>query len=296
MSDSKNRVLRAVRLLDKAVRIGRGGIEELEGDDAAAQSAPDVRVPDSEEKRALVAAEAEIRKLKGEIRDLELSAKEERDAANAARDELARARVEIDSERRELEANLEREVTQACENARREGLEAGTAQGYEEGIKKADSEKQTEYSARFNDALNMLSGMTKSLSEAREQLAAAHAPQLVRLWEIMLEKMLAVKVSIDTDAAIRIVDTILKRVSDRERVLVYLNPQDITMVESSKDSLVESIRGVKNFEMMSDDHVDRGSCLVETNMGIYDARWRTQLEQISTEVETLLMELMNPDA
>lgn len=51
---------------------------------------------------------------------------------------------------------------------------------------------------------------------------------------------------------------------------------------------MDSIRGVKFFELLSDDHVDRGSCLIETNLGIYDARWKTQLEQISTEVQGLL--------
>lgn len=295
MSDpSKNRVLRAVRLLPTAVRVGRGGIEELSREESS--SAPEERPAESEERLALAAAEAEIRKLKAEVRDHELSVSEEREAANAARAELAKLQADIERERNELFAKLERESAEARETAKQEGYQEGNAKGYDDGIKKADAEKSAEYSSRFSDALKLLDSMTKSLQDAREQLAASHAPELVRLWEIMLEKMLSVRVSIDAESAIRIVDTILKRVSDRERVVVYLNPQDISMVQNSRDSLIESIRGVKSFEMMSDDHVDRGSCLVETNMGIYDARWRTQIEQIQTEIETLLMEIMNPNA
>jgi flagellar assembly protein FliH len=88
------------------------------------------------------------------------------------------------------------------------------------------------------------------------------------------------------------VESLLKRISDRERIIVYLNPEDVAMIEESKESLMDSIRGVKFFELMSDDHVDKGSCLIETNLGIYDARWRTQLEQASAEVQNLIMESM----
>ena len=62
------------------------------------------------------------------------------------------------------------------------------------------------------------------------------------------------------------------------------------MIEGIKDNIMDSIRGVKFFELQADDHVECGSCLIETNLGIYDARWRTQLEQISGEIENLLME------
>ena len=58
----------------------------------------------------------------------------------------------------------------------------------------------------------------------------------------------------------------------------------------TKDDLLDVLRGIKHFEFLADEQVERGSCLVETGMGIYDARWRTQLEQISTQIRQLLEE------
>jgi flagellar assembly protein FliH len=132
--------------------------------------------------------------------------------------------------------------------------------------------------------------MLRALSEARAHLASAHSSQLIRLWEMMLRRMLVTMVEMDPEVVERIVQSLLKRNSDRERIIVYLNPEDVAMIEESKESLMDSIRGVKFFELMSDDHVDKGSCLIETNLGIYDARWRTQLEQVSSEVQNLLLE------
>jgi flagellar assembly protein FliH len=147
-----------------------------------------------------------------------------------------------------------------------------------------------EYEGRFSHALALLDEMARSLAESRDCLVSAHSSQLIRLWEMMLRKMLLAMVDMDPEVIERILRNLLKRISDRERIVVYLNPGDIAMMEESKESLMDSIRGVKYFEFMSDDHVDKGSCLIETNLGIYDARWRTQLEQISSEVQNLLLE------
>jgi len=53
----------------------------------------------------------------------------------------------------------------------------------------------------------------------------------------------------------------------------------------------EILRGVKRLELKPDAHVDKGSCIVETNLGIYDARWRTQFEQIDGVVDSLFQKL-----
>lgn len=293
MSDaSRNRVLRAVRLLQDPVKIGRGATEEQAAPDGASSSISEPIVPESADLAALHEAEAEIRKLKAELRDRDASLSEERDAARAAREEVDSLRAKFEQEKAAMTASIAKEAEEAREKAAREGRDAGHAEGYEAGLKKADAEKKAEYEARFSDALLMLSSISSSLEDAREQLAAVHAPQLIRLWEFMLERMLAAHVTLDSEIVVRVLGSILKRVSDRDRVMVYLNPGDVATVEASKDDLMETIRGVKSFELLSDDHVDKGSCLVETNMGIYDARWRTQLEKISDEVRTLLMENM----
>lgn len=294
MSDPRQRVLRAVRLLPTAVRIGRGGLEDAETEARKAESSAS-REPESEEHAALVAAEAEVRKLKAELRDNEAAVNEARETAKKAKAEMDILRAELEREKAELQASIEIEITERREAASKEGYDEGIARGYDEGLKKASEEKQAEYEQRFSDALRTLDGMCSSLKDAREKLALMHAPQMIRLWESMLARLLEANVAMDASVVSRVIDSILKRVSDRERIILYLNPADISMIENSKEDLMETVRGVQTFELLSDDHVDRGSCLVETNLGIYDARWRTQLEQIAQEVQSLVMECMITD-
>jgi len=245
---------------------------------------------DQTENSALKMAEAEIKKLRSELKYSE-------ENLASAREECKVLRLSIDSEREallrersEFRANSAKEAEDARESACAEGREQGHASGYEEGLVKAESDVKREYEEKFSHALLLLDEMASSLSASRERLAKAHSSQLIRLWEMMLRRMLVTTVETDPKVVERVVQDLLKRISDRERIIVYLNSEDVAMIEENKESLIDSIRGVKFFELMSDDHVDRGSCLIETNLGIYDARWRTQLEQVSLEVQSLLLE------
>lgn len=292
MSDRQS-YLRAVRLLPTAVRIGRGGADLPDDETTGGDRAPFEE--ESEEKTALIAAEAEIRKLKGELRESELQMQEAQDSARALTIAMDSLRSDIKKERSQMMSEMNRNAEAAKADAAMAGYKDGSERGYREGLAKADAEKSEEYAAKFSSTLGALDGIVRSMQDAREKLASDMAPMFIRLWGMMLERLLHASVSLDAGAVERTMRVILQRVSDRERIMIYLNPADVPLVEASRDDLTDQVRGVKVFEILSDEHVDRGSCLVETNLGIYDARWRTQLEQITGEVEALVTECIATD-
>jgi flagellar assembly protein FliH len=250
---------------------------------------------DKVERSALDIAEAEAKKLRSELRGREADLAEARELCGNLRARMEADHADLDRERAAFRENSAKEAADLKESARVEGHEEGRSKGYGEGMAKAEEDMRVEYEGKFSRALVLLQDMVTELGDSRERLAVSHTSQLIRLWNMMLQRMLSARVEIDPEAVMRMVENLLKRISDRERIIVYLNPSDITMIEESKERLMDSIRGVKFFELMSDDHVDKGSCLIETNLGIYDARWRTQLEQVSSEVQNLLMESMASD-
>ena len=288
----RQRLIRAVRLLPGSVRVTRGQMEDIApgGGDSAV-----IEIEDRVERSALEVAEAEVKKLRSELRRCEGDLAASRDECRTLKSSMESERAALDKERGDFRANSVKEAAELKEAARAEGREQGHSSGYAEGLEKAEADTRQEYEDKFSRALGLLDEMARSLAESRERLASAHSTQLIRMWEMMLRRMLATMVEMDPGVVERVVHTLLKRISDRERIIVYLNADDVAMIEESKESLMDSIRGVKFFELMSDDHVDKGSCLIETNLGIYDARWRTQLEQISSEVQNLLLESIATD-
>jgi flagellar assembly protein FliH len=253
-------------------------------------SVPIEREEDKAAKSALATAEAEVKKLRAELRDREKDLSESREECKQLKLQMESERAALDRERNDFRANSSAEAAALKETSRVAGHKEGFDKGHSEGLAKAEASVRHEYEGKFAGVISLMEGIAASLEQSREQLAKTHSPQLIRLWEMMLSKMLATMVDMDPKVIERVVSGLLKRISDRERIIVYLNPADMSMIEENKDTLMDSIRGVKFFELMSDDHVEKGSCLIETNLGIYDARWKTQLEQVSSEVKNLLLE------
>lgn len=275
MSDlSKRRLYRAVRLLPEAVRIGP--VEEM------APAAEGGEGPSPSKTLALeLQYQARIESLEREVAAL----KERNAALQAARAEAEEA-LSSGLAQREKAYGAERDETLAL--ARAEGLEAGRRTGYAEGAAKAEKEIAQRYRGRFDEALALLGKIDEALKASFAELEEIREPRLIRLWEVTLARLLAREISLQESPVIPLLRQVLLRTSDRERIIVYLNPGDLDLVDRAKEALGDVVRGTEHLEFRGDDHVDRGSCLVETNLGVYDARFRTQLASLAREIDAVL--------
>ncbi len=269
MSDHLSpKLLKAVRLIPQAVKV-----TSLNGQQADLRSAERV----SEEKEE---EEATLRRTVEQLRQ-----------ENAAlRTELDGERKRLEAERRNMTLKMSQEAEKLREKALREGYEEGYRRGAEQGKIEAIEAVREENIKKISSLVGLLESIHEELKNSLDVLLLANEAKLVRLWEKILSRLLFQRASLDEGLVLRVLKEILARASDRERILIYLNPSDLTYAESHSDELAELLRGVKHLEFIPDDNVDKGSCVVETNLGVYDARWRTQLEQISQELDKALLE------
>jgi len=262
------KLLKAVRLIPQAVKV-----TSLNGQQADLRSAERV----SEEKEE---EEATLRRTVEQLR-----------RENAAlRAELDGERKRLEAERRDMTLKMSQEAEKLREKALREGYEEGYRRGAEQGKIEAIEAVREENIKKISSLVGLLESIHEELKNSLDVLLLANEAKLVRLWEKILSRLLFQRASLDEGLVLRVLKEILARASDRERILIYLNPSDLTYAESHSDELAELLRGVKHLEFIPDGNVDKGSCVVETNLGVYDARWRTQLEQISQELDKVLLE------
>lgn len=279
-------VLRAVRLLPEAVRIG----SSQEDNRRVPEAAPGEPETGNHPGDLFTQLTDELTLLKAK---LEESERENRDLASRAavfEEELSRERVRLKEERGKMVSALEAEAAAARKKAVSEGFEEGRKAGYEQGIDDARKEAAREAEEKIRSAVDRLESVHRSLEEHLDALAELQMPRLIRMWEFLLSRMLSKEVSLDGETALRLLRGVLERISDKERVVVYLSPEDADAVRGRKDEFGDLLRGVRHLEFVPDGNVDAGSCIVETNLGIYDARWRIQLEQVSGEIERLFIE------
>jgi flagellar assembly protein FliH len=226
--------------------------------------------------------------------------------AETARAELSEKMAFTEAEVTRLkEASAQRERETAAgieavkEQARTEGKEQGHAEGmdsgYNAGLEKARAEVSEQYREKFTGLAEALEGVSAKLEENFSGLAALNEPRMLRLWQGMLEKMLQREMILEPEGVLNVLSDILARLSDKNRVLIYVSPGDLELLQESLEGEFEDIlRGVRHLELKPDASVDKGSCIVETNLGVYDARWRTQLDQIGAEIEKLFQKLGKP--
>lgn len=282
---SRANIIRAVRVLPEAVKVGMSPVAAEAPDDVAAESG----ARDVEQDRD-AALNREIDRLRAELHAAEQQNRDFLARLSLSEKEMAKERERLAAERQEMKAAIEAEAAALKKMAATEGAEEGRKSGYEEGVTRAREEIALEYETRVASLVSLLEGVHTALDASSAELAALGMPRLIRLWELILSRMLHREVEVSEGTVLPILRSLMERLSDRESILVYLNPADAEHTAERKDEFGDLLLGVKHLEFIPDLNVEKGSCIVETNLGIYDARWRTQLEQIQKEIDHLFIE------
>ena len=77
----------------------------------------------------------------------------------------------------------------------------------------------------------------------------------------------------------------LRRLVERDRVLVLVNPDDLDVVREHADALVAELGGIEHLGVEADRRVGRGGAIVRTGEGEVDATLETKLGRAREVVE-----------
>jgi flagellar assembly protein FliH len=300
----RHNVIRAVKVLPEAVRVGAAEIGILEN--------KCIYVNEMHETEHDPAVD-QIGSLQSQIKlltnNLEIAAKNHEELAsrcNSLEHELTnreavlqaemQRKLEIEHEAVTKKAKIEAssildEAEKIRSEASSKGYSEGITKGQKDGFEKARVDLEAEYSSRFSDLISIFEKIHSEIENNLKDLVQLNEARLLRLWKETLCAMLNREVILNPETARIVLEGILERTSDKNSVLIYLSPLDIGSIQFQTDKMTESLRGIKHLEFLPDTRVERGSCIVETSLGIYDARWRMQMEQIEIQIADLYREV-----
>ena len=310
MSRVHQRVLRAVRLLPQAVKIGiaEPDPQEEETDEEPKQEErPHPAVPPRPRPSAPVNRTARRtppppspnKELLQKIEELQASLSEA-EAKNAAltqeRDKLASeidgVKADYEGRKKELEAGAAAEAARVAEEARARAKDEGWNTGHSEGLSAAQAEVKKEYLDKFSGLVSLLEGINKRLEESFTKLVSLNQPHMIRMWTEMLRRMLHRQVELHPETIDIVLSDLLSRLSDKSQVVIYAAPDDVSRLEGDMDAeFREVLRGVHHLDIKTDLNVEPGSCIVETSLGVYDARWRTQMGQVESVIDSIFQQI-----
>lgn len=173
-------------------------------------------------------------------------------------------------------ADATAEAERVRELARAEGHAAGLAQGRGDGLAEARS---------------ATSALRQALAEAlalREQLAAETEADAVALALALAAKILAGTLAVEPERVLDTVRGALRRVTDRRRVTVLVDPTDLETVSAAVSELESQVGGIDHCDVQADRRVGRGGAIVRTLESEVDASVDTQLERAREVIQTEL--------
>jgi flagellar assembly protein FliH len=149
-------------------------------------------------------------------------------------------------------------------------------QGHQEGLERGMAEAR----ARVEQALEAVAAAEQALAEVHDRYAAEAEAAAVDLAFQIAEKVIGATIAADREAVLSIVSGALLRTTDRDHLVLEVNPDDFELVRDSASELAARLGGINRMEVVSERRVEAGGCVVRTEAGEIDARVSSQLERV----------------
>ena len=218
----------------------------------------------------------------------EIAAKEQR-AIQKLKDADSQAEIikqAAKNEGEQIVQNARAEADEMKVQAVQSGHEEGYKEGHEEGVKAGKLE--------LADAIKQANAKAeKTLQEAK----AATADYFVRAEQdianivmMSIEKILPQHFLDVPQVVLPIVREAIKNVRDQKEVKVHVSPDNYDIVLMARAEFQSMLTdGTAVLEVLSDESLQPGDCVIETPNGSVDARLLTQIELMKNAIQSVLM-------
>jgi len=214
----------------------------------------------------------------------------EEEGKAAAFNELQQAREQITMEMERLKADSEREiergkfeaekmikeaelkVSEIEHEAYKKGYDAGREEGYKEG------------QAEVMRLIDRLGTVVSTAVDIRDEIIRSSEKLMTEMILMIARKIIKDEIVERREVVINNIKEAIKRVKDRDRIDIRVNFADLDMTTAHKDELIKMMESLKKVNIYEDSRVERGGCIIETDVGAIDARISTQLDAIEEAI------------
>jgi flagellar assembly protein FliH len=134
-------------------------------------------------------------------------------------------------------------------------------------------------------AVEALASAARELAALRDEAAQAAEAAAVDLALQIAEHALGAALAVEPERVLDVVRGALRRLMERERLVVLVNPEDLDMVRAGIGALVAELGGIEHVDVQAERRVLRGGAVVRTAEGDVDANVSTKLQRAREVLE-----------
>lgn len=186
-------------------------------------------------------------------------------------------------DREEIIAEAEKEAQQIISEAQNEAekikeqAQQQVDQRIQQQIEKEVRAVREEQTEAFEEAANeLLEQFEAAMDDQLDRLEC----QAARLVAGIVEKVIAQKVAADDQIVVEVTRQALRQLEDAHSLTVTVHPDDKETLSEQKEQLRKVAGGLEDIQVSTDEDIQSGGCLLDSDGGEVDARIESQLMAI----------------
>ena len=101
-------------------------------------------------------------------------------------------------------------------------------------------------------------------------------------------KVVCREIEVDKEVVVCVAREALAKVEGPGRIIIKLNPSDLRYFNETNYQISEMIGNIDNVTLESDDSIQSGGCVIDTDLGEIDARIEHQLQAVEESFRSAL--------
>jgi len=191
------------------------------------------------------------------------------------------------------EEEIINKYTEEAKKKAEEYYQAEMKRAYEEGIANAEQEANRIREEAAVERESILDEVVRlkedALREYKEEIRNSEK-EIIDLSLDIVEKIINYEVNRSDDYVLGIVKDALDKVLNKKDVILKLSTADYYTVLSNKKYLVANVKGFGEIDIVQDESMDPGSCIVDTPLGVIDGSIQVRMDNIQKEVMRMITE------
>ncbi len=142
--------------------------------------------------------------------------------------------------------------------------------------------KNEAYNEGYKSGLESINKILLELKDLRNNTIVAMESEIVKLAFRIARKILGYEMQRDDTTVLSIVKEVLKASRHQKSIKLSVNPDDYKIIKQNRESLVAVLTKCESFLIEPNEHISKGGCEIETEIGNVSANLDTQLEVLES--------------
>lgn len=204
------------------------------------------------------------------------SAEIQKKMAHFQEESRQRMQAEIAQMRVVAQAELQKDLANKKASFAQELAEEKTAvieEAYAKGFAKGEADAKAQYASAIREVFDTIT----HISTEKQAFVKNSKEEILALSLHAAQKMMQAELKQDPAALMAIVLDAIRRITDKDRVLIKVNASDMDVVRQYQSLILEHMPDIKSLEVHEDARVEAGGCVIETRLGYVDATVLTKV-------------------